>query len=148
MKQTLQQLEPIDVPLKNLLAWEGNVRTTEPDKSIHELAASIEAVGPLHSVVVEPTQRGKYPVIAGKRRLLALSLLQQQGKITATYKVPCRLLPPGTDLTEISLIENIQREPCFPWTNARASKRSSRTANPLSMSPPVSATPKKPYKSA
>jgi hypothetical protein len=44
MKQTLQQLEPIDVPLKNLLAWEGNVRTTEPDKSIHELAASIEAV--------------------------------------------------------------------------------------------------------
>ena len=82
MKQTLQQLEPIDVPLKNLLAWEGNVRTTEPDKSIHELAASIEAVGLLHSLVVEPTQRGKYPVIAGKRRLLALSLLHQQGKIS------------------------------------------------------------------
>ena len=39
MKQTLQQLEPIDVPLKNLLAWEGNVRTTQPDKSIRELAA-------------------------------------------------------------------------------------------------------------
>jgi ParB family chromosome partitioning protein len=114
MKQTLQQLEPIDVPLKNLLAWEGNVRTTEPDKSIHELAASIEAVGLLHSLVVEPVQRGKYPVIAGKRRLLALSLLQQQGKINATYKVPCRLLPSGTDLTEISLTENIQREPMFP----------------------------------
>lgn len=114
MKQTLQQLEPIDVPLKNLLAWEGNVRTTQPDKSIHELAASIEAVGLLHSLVVEPIQRGKYPVIAGKRRLLALSLLQQQGKITATYKVPCRLLPPGTDLTEISLTENIQHEPMFP----------------------------------
>ena len=114
MKQTLQQLEPIDVPLKNLLAWEGNVRTTEPDKSIHELAASIEAVGLLHSLVVDPIQRGKYPVIAGKRRLLALSLLHQQGKITPAYKVPCRLLPPGTDLTEISLTENIQREPMFP----------------------------------
>jgi ParB-like chromosome segregation protein Spo0J len=65
----------------------------------------------LHSLVVEPTRRGKYPVIAGKRRLLALSLLHQQGKITPAYKVPCRLLPPGTDLTEISLAENVQREP-------------------------------------
>jgi ParB family chromosome partitioning protein len=114
MKQTLQQLEPVDVPLKNLLVWDGNVRTTEPDKSIQELAASIEAVGLLHGLVVGPIQRGKYPVIAGKRRLLALSLLRQQGKIAPAYKVPCRLLPPGTDLTEISLTENIQREPMFP----------------------------------
>ena len=120
MKQTLLQLEPIDVPLKNLLAWEGNVRTTEPDKSIHELAASIEAVGLLHSLVVEPTRRGKYPVIAGKRRLLALSLLHQQGKISAAYKVPCRLLPPGTDLTEISLAENVERQPCSPLDECAA----------------------------
>ena len=89
MKQTLQQLEPIDVPLKNLLAWEGNVRTTQPDKSIQELAASIESVGLLHSLVVEPIQRGKYPVIAGQRRLLALSLLQQQGKITVNFNIIC-----------------------------------------------------------
>ncbi len=105
MKQTLQQLEALEVPLKNLVGWDGNVRITEPDASIHELAASINAVGLLHSLVIGPVQRGKFSVVAGRRRLLALSLLQEQGKITGTYKVPCRLLPAGADLTEVACLK-------------------------------------------
>lgn len=33
--------DTISTPLNKLLAWEGNVRKTDADKGIHELAASI-----------------------------------------------------------------------------------------------------------
>lgn len=120
MKHNLQQLEALDIPLKNLVAWDGNVRMTDADAGIKELAASIQAVGLLHSLVVEHVQRGKYPVVAGRRRWLALSFLQQQGVIAPSYKVPCRVLPEGTDFTEVSLAENVERESMHPLDECAA----------------------------
>jgi hypothetical protein len=52
-------------PLSKLLAWEGNVRKTDIDKGIDELAASITAHGLLQSLVVRKDKRGKYAVVAG-----------------------------------------------------------------------------------
>jgi len=68
-----QELQTVDIPLKKLLAWEENVRTTTADEGLQELTASIRSLGLLQSLVVKKAPRGKFAVVAGKRRLQALS---------------------------------------------------------------------------
>jgi ParB family chromosome partitioning protein len=55
------------IALNKLLPWAGNVRKTDADKGIGELAASIAAHGLLQSLVVRKDKRGKYAVVAGRR---------------------------------------------------------------------------------
>ena len=76
------------IPLNKLLAWDGNVRKTDPDKAIDELAASIAAHGLLQSLVVRKDKRGKYAVVAGRRRLLALKSLAEAETIEADQPDP------------------------------------------------------------
>jgi ParB family chromosome partitioning protein len=77
------------IPLNKLLAWDGNVRKTNADKGIDELAASITAHGLLQSLVVRKDKRGRYAVFAGRRRLLALQPLAENGNIAETMPIPC-----------------------------------------------------------
>ncbi len=107
----LIQLETIEVPFRKLVASTENVRTTPAEEeATRQLAASIQAVGLLQSLVVQPAARGKFAVVAGERRYSALTLLHDAGQIPQSYKVPCRLLPKGADTTEVSLAENVERE--------------------------------------
>jgi hypothetical protein len=76
------------IALNKLLAWQGNVRKTDPDKAIDELAASIAAHGLLQSLVVRKDKRGKYAVVAGQRRLLALKSLRNPKSSTRTGPSP------------------------------------------------------------
>lgn len=105
------QFQSLEIPLNKLLAWNGNVRTTGADEGIDELATSIASVGLLQSLVVKKEPRGKYAVVAGKRRLLALSQLASNGAVDPSMEIPCRVVPPDADLPEISLTENVVREP-------------------------------------
>lgn len=102
------------ISLKKLIAWDGNVRKTDSDKAISELAASIAAHGLLQSLVVRKDKRGKYAVIAGRRRFLALTLLAENGDIPANAPVACTVLEDEADATEIGLAENVQREAMHP----------------------------------
>lgn len=102
------------IPLNKLLAWDGNVRKTDSDKTIDELAASIAAHGLLQSLVVRTDKRGKYAVVAGRRRLLALQSLAEAGTVKSDMDIPCQILDGETDAAEISLAENVQREPMHP----------------------------------
>ena len=77
------------IPLNKLVAWDGNVRKTNPDQNLDELKASITAHGLLQSLVVRKTSRGKFSVIAGRRRYLALSSLAGSGVIDADTPIPC-----------------------------------------------------------
>ncbi|MGI9072243.1 MAG: ParB/Srx family N-terminal domain-containing protein [Bryobacteraceae bacterium] len=72
------------------------------------------SVGLLHSLVVKKASRGKFSVIAGKRRLAALSQLLEAGTVSPLFEVPCRVVVHDADLTEISLAGNVQREPMHP----------------------------------
>jgi ParB family chromosome partitioning protein len=102
------------IALNKLLPWAGNVRKTDADKGIGELAASIAAHGLLQSLVVRKVKRGKYAVIAGQRRLLALKSLAEAEMIDPDRPVPCTVIEHDTDGAEISLAENVQREAMHP----------------------------------
>jgi ParB family chromosome partitioning protein len=123
MNTETQDIQTLEIPFKKLIAWEENVRTTVSDRSIEELAASIASVGLLQTLVVKKAPKGKYAVIAGKRRLKALSLLAEAGTLPTGFAVPCRLAAPGSDLTEISLAENVVRESMSPVDELLAFQR-------------------------
>jgi ParB family chromosome partitioning protein len=53
-------------------------------------------------------------VVAGARRLAALTVLLKAGKIRKDYDVPCQVLDAETDATEISLAKNVMRENMHP----------------------------------
>ena len=102
------------IPLNKLVASDGNVRKTGAEQGIEELTASIAAHGVLQSLVVRKTNRGKYAIIAGRRRFIALLALAEAGTIEPDAPVPCRIVPGTSDATEISLTENVVRAPMHP----------------------------------
>jgi ParB family chromosome partitioning protein len=102
------------VPYSRLRASPLNVRT-KPLTGIPEMADNIAAKGLMQNLVVHTLKgsRGKYPklgVCAGKRRLAALDVLFSDGRITADYAVPVKIVTEG-EAFAISLIENSVREP-------------------------------------
>ena len=102
------------IPLSKLVPWDGNFSKTGAGDALEELTASIAAHGVLQSLVVRKAQRGKYAIVAGRRRFLALSALGEGGTIEADAPVPCRVIPGSADATEISLTENVVRAPMHP----------------------------------
>lgn len=106
------------IALNKLVAWQGNVRKTNADEGIEELAASIAAHGLLQSLVVRPAgkgaKRGKYAVVAGQRRLLALQSLAKAKAIAADTEIPCVIAAGDLYAAELSLAENAVRVPMHP----------------------------------
>lgn len=102
------------VPLNKLTAWEGNVRKTDPEVGINELADSIAAHGLLQSLVVTKAKRGKFAVVAGGRRLKALQVLAADKTIEKDCPIPCVVVSGECDATELSLAENVVRVPMHP----------------------------------
>ena len=91
------------------------VRQEEPAGSmpIGELAASIEAAGLLHNLVVVRGARGLHEVCAGGRRLRAMAMLVEQGRWPENQPVPV-LVVPAEQALMASLIENVEREALNP----------------------------------
>ncbi len=103
-----------NITLSKLAVWNGNARKTNASEGLGELIASIAAHGLLQPLVVKKAKRGMFDIVAGQRRYLALMELAKQGTINGDYAVPCRLVEGETDLTEISLAENIIRVGMHP----------------------------------
>lgn len=106
------------IPLSKLIPSPVNVRKTG-GQSIDDLAASIEAHGLIQSLTVKPAAKGKFEVVAGGRRLAALTRLLKEKRtaqgvaVTKDFAVLCRVLD-GEDAVEISLAENAIRQAMHP----------------------------------
>ena len=91
-------------------------RTDFPDTSLVSLADSIRRYGMLQPLAVRLSDKGKYELIAGERRLRAAILLKLP-------TVPCVLLDECGDFEFLSVVENIQREKLNMFDEARAVRR-------------------------
>jgi ParB family transcriptional regulator, chromosome partitioning protein len=100
----------------------ANVRKTGGEIGIEELAANIKALGLLQNLSVRPTENDKFEVVAGRRRLLALKRLAKEKAIAKTEDIACNVLADGEDACEISLAENVMREPMHPADQYEAFK--------------------------
>jgi len=96
------------IPLHDLTLSDLNVRKSGVG-NIDELVASIRSLGVIQPLLVRPLD-DRFDVIAGQRRLAALTRLAEEG---IAEPVPCTILEEGDDAKalEASLAENIQRLP-------------------------------------
>lgn len=116
MTDTSAATETIIVALNKLDRDPLNVRKTYTTEGIEEMAATIRGDGYriLQNLIVRKgDKRGRFYVIAGGRRLAALNLLAEAGEISKDFPVECKERSVA-EATEISLIENMQREAMHP----------------------------------
>lgn len=86
-------------------------------RNIDELAKSIEEKGLLQPIIVRPSEKGCFEVIAGNRRLAACKLVKWK-------KMPCYITDfDDKNALEVSIIENIQHQSLSQIEEARAFKR-------------------------
>jgi ParB family chromosome partitioning protein len=104
----------IDIPLNRLILWDGNVRKTAAETGLDELAASIAAHGLLNPLTVRKAAKGRYAIVAGQRRYLAMKQLAEAGALTKAAPVSCRLAEAEQDGVELSLAENVMRVAMHP----------------------------------
>ena len=90
-------------------------RNFDPEK-LAELTASIKEHGLVQPIVVRP-YNGSYQIVAGERRYRACKQLGLKTIPTIIKNLS------DEEVTEISLIENIQRQELNPIEEARAYKR-------------------------
>lgn len=102
------------VPLSDLIKSPLNVRTIPyTADSVKRLANSIETLGLLHNLVVHALPEGKSGVAAGGRRLTALMLLCDMGRIDTGYQVPVKSVSDELAV-EASYAENNELETMHP----------------------------------
>ena len=113
------------IPLSQLELSPENVRKTPASgNALTELTASIAAHGLIGSLVVQSPHPGpdggRYPVIAGGRRLAALNALVRGDKLEPDYLVPCRVIDNAAIARELSLAENVVRSDMHPADQVEA----------------------------
>lgn len=93
-----------EIPLNQITPNPDQPRTTFDSEALEELAASIRSLGIIQPLSLRKTGPDSYQIIAGERRYRAASIA---GLVT----VPAYIRSASdSDLTEMALIENIQRE--------------------------------------
>lgn len=123
MKLSKQELEAVIaasprsfVPFNKLVlspTYQARPENPAAPLPLTELAASIEAAGLLHNLIVVRGARGMHEVCAGGRRLRAMALLVEQGRWAENQPVPV-LVVPAEQALMASLIENVEREALNP----------------------------------
>jgi ParB/RepB/Spo0J family partition protein len=110
----------VKIKLSKLFVSERNVRKEleEFDEtSVSDLAANIQSHGLLHPLTVRERDDGRFEIIAGQRRFLALSSLHRED-------APCRIVTlDDLEAEEISLTENTQRAQLSSGDKARTYSR-------------------------
>jgi len=102
------------IPVENLVPNKFQPRRDFDEQKLKELADSIKEHGVIQPIVVRTLEGDKYEIVAGERRWRACRMLGI-GSIPAVIKEYT-----SRQLTEIALIENIQREDLNPLEEAHA----------------------------
>ncbi|HBT19801.1 MAG TPA: chromosome partitioning protein ParB [Peptococcaceae bacterium] len=102
------------LPVENLVPNKFQPRRDFDEGKLKELADSIKEHGVIQPIVVRALEGGKYEIVAGERRWRACKMLGIE-KIPAVVKEYS-----NRQLTEVALIENVQREDLNPLEEAHA----------------------------
>ena len=117
----------LEIPLDSLDANPYQTRTSLDEKSLQELADSIQTMGLLEPIVVRANGGGRYQVIAGERRVKACYM-------AGLYKVPAIVRQVSNQqAAAMTVIENLLREDVNPMDQAQAFRR---LADEFGLSPP------------
>ena len=102
------------VPLRDLGVAPENIRAKEPaDPDIPQLAETVAVADVLVALCVRPGRKGEKPYMAldGRRRLLALDLLLEQGRIDLAHPVRCDVFESPAAQAAAAVLTNAERCP-------------------------------------
>jgi len=106
-----------EIPLEWIKPGKFQPRKEFDEESLQELKSSIKAQGVMQPIVVRPTGKDQYEIIAGERRWRAAQLAEME-------KIPAVIRKADDEsAVAMSLIENIQREDLNPLEQARGLQR-------------------------
>lgn len=107
--QTQQQ-----IPLNKLDVAPENARKTNVTARQDELKASIKAYGLIQPLLIRPADKeGRFFVVDGQRRLLAMKALAKDKALKSTFLVKCEHINPEI-AQELSLTANVQAQAMHP----------------------------------
>jgi ParB/RepB/Spo0J family partition protein len=112
-----------DIPLSKLEVDPQNVRAgVDYDKqALAQLATTIVEQGLKQSLLVRPGKGDKFLVTAGGRRLAAMKLAVEAGKLATDFAPPCMVREmTDAEAHEASLLENVEREQMTPVQQFKA----------------------------
>ena len=124
-KKTVQEYEDgqtILVALDSIETDERQPRKVKDEDSIRLLAESIRNDGLIQNIAVRPVEGGRFKIVAGERRFLAIQRLyaedrERWGRISAVVR-----LVDDEKALDLALLENVQREDLLPIDRAEALK--------------------------
>ena len=98
----------INLPVSNIKTNPSQPRSNFNEESLKELSVSIGELGIIQPITVRKIKVNKYQLISGERRLKAT-------KLAGIDKIPAYIrLANDSELLEMALVENIQREDLDP----------------------------------
>ena len=98
----------IDLPVSNIKTNPSQPRSNFNEESLKELSVSIGELGIIQPITVRKIKADEYQLISGERRLKA-TIMAGIGEIPAYIR-----LANDSELLEMALVENIQREDLDP----------------------------------
>ena len=104
------------IKLSDIDNFKNHPYKVEKDESLEELKESIKTSGLLNPLIVRPKENGRYEMISGHRRKLALELLGEK-EVNATVKEFS-----DDEATILMVDSNISRERILPSEKAKAYK--------------------------
>ncbi len=109
-----QQKGLFQCPVDKLVPNENQPRQSFDESKLEDLTESVRSKGVIQPLVVRALGDGRFQIVAGERRWRA-------SKLAGLARVPVVVKDlSGTELLEIALIENIQREDLNPLEEAEA----------------------------
>lgn len=112
---------PVTLKIDEIEANKLQPRTSFKTEALEELSNSIASHGIIQPIVVKPLSSGKYKIIAGERRYRA-------AKMAGIIEVPVIIKDiDDKKITELALVENLQRENLSVLEEARGYKMLSET---------------------
>ena len=109
----LQEDEVLSLPISKVEPRQDQPRDHFDEERLQDLAASISRHGLIQPVIVRLLDSGGYQIIAGERRWRA-------ARLAGLTEIPVRVIQADDrSVSELALVENLQREDLNPMEEAR-----------------------------
>lgn len=116
VENTVETKQAVELRLSQIVPNRDQPRKIFDDSALRELAESIKQHGLIQPLLVRPMSDGSYQIVAGERRWRA-------SRLAGLERVPVVIKEmPDSEVMELALIENLQREDLNPIEEAEGYK--------------------------
>lgn len=116
VENTVETKQAVELRLSQIVPNRDQPRKVFDDAALRELSESIKLHGLIQPLLVRPMSDGSYQIVAGERRWRA-------SRLAGLERVPVVIKEmPDSEVMELALIENLQREDLNPIEEAEGYK--------------------------